>query len=259
MKNRFLVCTVFVLSGCSTLQGRPTPVLDMTELQKTTQDLYSPDQALRQYATLSSDRKRTYRDEVLFTYLAAIDAKYRNFVIGLTSQNKSGNALASLFGLYTSALASVSSGYWATGFAASSTFFQGAQGAMNKELFYEQTLPAMINLMEAERTRVRTDILRKLATDRVAENAITYTLAEALMDAGRYEDAASVEKAVAILAQQAAQSLTTAENAEREAEEKRNEVIENAENPDIDEPVLPDAGEATPAPAATTTPSPGSP
>jgi hypothetical protein len=253
MRNTALLFAALLVSGCSTLQGRPSPVLNMDKLQKTTQDLYSPDTAMKTYATLSVDRKRTYRNEVLFSYLAAIDAKYRNFVTGLTSQNKSGNALASLFGLYTSALASVSSGHWATGFATSSTFFQGAQGAMSKDLFYEQALPSLINLMEAERSRVRADILRKLTNDRNAKNAITYTLAEAFMDVGRYEDAASVEKAVAVLAQQAAQTLTTAENAERDEEKKRNALINTEENANIDNPVTP---EVTPVSEQTATSSP---
>lgn len=237
MKKAILILSAISVSGCSTLQGRPTPVLDMNSLQSTAQTTYSPDKAIKKYASLSKDRKRPFRDEVLFTYLAAIDAKYRNFVIGLTSQNKSGNALASLFGLYTSALASVSSGNLATAFSTSSTFFQGAQGALNKDLFYEQTLPALINLMEAERTRVRTDILRKLATDRTADHAITYGLPEAFMDIGRYEDAASVEKAVATLAKQAAQELTAAEEEEEKEEKRRNGLIDKAENSTIDDPV----------------------
>ena len=237
MKRAILILSAISVSGCSTLQGRPSPVLNMKSIENTVNNEYSPEMVMKNYATLSIDRKRAYRDEVLFIYLAAIDARYRNFVLGLTDQSKSGNSAASLFGLYTSALASVSSGNLATAFATSSTFFQGAKGALNKDLFYEQALPSLINLMEAERARIRSDILNNLAKDRTSKNAITYTLAEALMDAGRYEDAASVEKAVAELAKQAAQSLGAAEKKEREARDKRNSEIDKPENSTIDDPV----------------------
>jgi len=250
MKRAILILSALSVSGCSTLQGRPSPVIDMTSIQNAVRDDYSPETVMREYATLSRDRKRAYRDEVLFIYLAAIDARYRNFVLGLTEQSKSGNSVASLFGLYTSALASVSSGSLATAFATSSTFFQGAKGALNKDLFYEQALPSLINLMEAERARIRSDILNNLAEDRTSKNAITYTLAEALMDAGRYEDAASVEKAVAELAKQAAQSLSAAEKDEREARDKRISEINKSENARIDDPV---ALETTEVQSETTT------
>lgn len=225
--------TALTLQGCATLQGSPTPVLLMDDLVQTAR-LYPPDLAIQQYNQrrdpLGKDfsEQRAYRDQVLFTYLAAIDARYRNFEQGLTSQNKFGNSLASVLSLYTSALASVASGDLATGFATSSTFLQGAQGSLNKELFFEQTLPALISVMEAERSRIRAEILRSLARDTKSDR-IVYGMAEALNDISRYQDAASVETAVAKLIQDAAEdraeqqeNLSNAQEAREKAGGKSN-------------------------------------
>lgn len=128
--------------------------------------------------------------------------------------------MLSVLGLYTSALASVSSGGLATGFAASSTFLQGSQGKLNKDLFYEQTMPALINLMNAERVNTRASIMAKVTRDRLS-TSITYSLPEALMDIARYEEAASIEKAVATLVQQASQKLTDAQENEEAVDKLR--------------------------------------
>ncbi|MDC0886985.1 hypothetical protein OAS19_04260 [Altererythrobacter sp.] len=259
MHRFFVVGVIVMLGGCSTLQGRPSPVVDMTKLANYTQDNYAPYIVLPTYSSQfcqgmtgqadgskfkirnglannalkevpnrcirSNAEKRSYRDEVLFTYISAVDARYRNFIMAISSQKKYGGALASTLGLYTSALASVASGDLATGFAASSTFMQGARGQLDKDLFYEQTLPALINLMEADRSRVRTSILEKLKAD-TGSTAITYGMAEAMSDISRYEDAASIEKAVASLVRQAAKEALDAETEEVTANEARIEAQE---------------------------------
>lgn len=270
MRKTIVMLVSLPLTACATLQGRPTPVADMGELGSVVRDLYSPAEAVRAFngefctgdpavgdgstVTLSQTtklfggfkvvsseqsvprrcidsvaKKRSYRDEVLFTYLAAIDARYRNFISGITSQRKAGNSQLSLMALYTSALASVASGGLATGFSASSTFLQGAQGKLNKDLFYEQTMPSLIALMDAERANIRASILKKLVSDRNSGN-ITYSMAEALMDIGRYEDAASIEKAVAALSQQASQALEVAKKVEGTVEDERNTVDKKEDN-----------------------------
>ncbi|MXP10229.1 hypothetical protein [Pseudoblastomonas halimionae] len=263
MKNAVLIATSSMLAGCATLQGQPTPVVDMDSLATVVREIYAPATVIRTYngefctgtppvsdgfieytektnswygrndevtrqvkgrCITGTQPKKAYRDEVLFTYLAAADARYVNFKASITSQRKYGNALMSVVGLYTSALASVASGGLATGFAASSTFVQGSQGSLNKDLFYEQTLPALINIMEAERTSVRNEINLRILRDRATSDAITYTLAEVLTDIGRYENAASIEKAVATLTQRAAQELTTAENEAKSVKKLRDDL-----------------------------------
>lgn len=215
MKKSAAVLGAVLLGGCSTLQGQPTPVLDMTALEKDVRENYKPQDAIREYYERSAEKQVAYRDRVLFLYLAAVDSRYSNFVSALTSQRKYGNSLLSIAGLYTAALASVTSGGVATGFAAASTFTQGSQGALNKDLFYEQTLPALINLMDSERAKVRAQIFQRLADER--NNGKIYGLAEALADVARYEQAASVERAVAKLVSQSSTQLAEQEKAVEEA------------------------------------------
>lgn len=241
MKKSTIILLSLAITGCSTLQGQPTPIVDMKTALAMVENNYPPSEVVRIYngqyckddppgADLDTRKglrcvdtvaeRRAYRDEVLFTYMRAVNSRYDNFISAISSERKFGNSYLSVLGLYASTLASVSTGYLATGFAASSTFLQGSQGKLNEELFYKQTLPAMINLMDAERTIVRTDILTKLDKDQ-DPNTISYGLAEALVDIDRYEDAASVERAVAKLVQKASQALTDAEDAEDKARKDR--------------------------------------
>ena len=238
MKTNAVLLSTFLLGGCASLQGLPTPVLEMTPTVNLVRASYGPATVLRAYAGQycagtstgtpdplkgercidTASKRDAYRDEVLFSYLAAIDARYSNFITGMTSERKYGNSLLSITGLYTAALASVTSGVTATGFATASAFAQGSQGKLNKDLFYEQTLPALINMMDAERAKVRTQILKRLADDRAGK--VAYLLPEVLGDVARYEEAASVERAVAKLISQSALSL--------EKEEKKEDDAQNA-------------------------------
>jgi hypothetical protein len=195
--------------------------MDMDTLVETVQKSYDFKTAMNTYGTKGAvSDKRAYRDEVVFAHMAAVNARYRNFLIGLSSQYKSINALVDTVSLGLSSGASLAGKDTAQALAAGSTFLSGSQGKVNSRLYYEQTLPALINIMESERADVRTQILAKMENDTNAAT-ISYGMAEALMDIAEYEDAVSMERAVSRMSQDAATRLTSSSENLREAEAAR--------------------------------------
>ena len=209
MKRILLIATTMVLGGCSTLQGAPTPVLDLNDLTDTARNL-PPSAAIAEFYDLDTTSEReAYRNEVAALYLAAIDGRYANFVMGLTSQRKFGASTLDVFGFYASVAAGVATGALENGLNATSTFFQGAQSKLESHLFYEQALPVMISMMDAERDRIRARINSRIAADRITEG-VTYGMAEMFSDIAAYEQSASVERAIARLAEEAAKERAAA-------------------------------------------------
>ena len=209
MKHILLIVTTMALGGCSTLQGAPTPVLNLNDLTKAAQAL-PPSTVIKKFYQLDKTTDReAYRNEVAALYLAAIDGRYANFVMGLTSQRKFGASTLDVFGFYASVAAGVATGALENGLNATSTFFQGTQSKLESHLFYEQALPVMISMMDAERDRIRARINSRIAADRITDG-VTYGMAEMFSDIASYEQSASVERAIARLAEEAAKERAAA-------------------------------------------------
>lgn len=221
MRTTMALAALVTVCGCTSLQGRPSPVMDMGKVVDTVQASYDFKTAMTTYAGKNSVAdKRAYRDEVVFAHMAAVNARYRNFMIGLSSQYKTLNAVVDTAALGLSSGATLAGKETAQALAAGSTFLSGSQGKVNSRLYYEQTLPALINIMESERADVRTQILAKMNND-TSVNSISYGMAEALMDIAEYEDAVSMERAVSRLSQDAAARLTESSDNLKAAEAAR--------------------------------------
>ena len=218
------------LSGCATLQGEPTNTISLTELEDDLKrDRYKRAKAYLLYAGLNTPaERRLYRDEVFSVHRAAADARYSNFIKAISSQKKWTNSLLGTGALYLNALASITTGGTSSAFVQGSSFLQGSQGILGRELFYESTLPVLISVMDAERARVMTRIEAKRSLERsAAREAITatppnppvyeYGLAEALSDLEDYKQAGSIERAVSVLLRQTA---VTAQEAEKDLQEE---------------------------------------
>jgi hypothetical protein len=74
----------------------------------------------------------------------------------------------------------------------------GAQGAMNKELYFDKTLPAIVSAMETNRLRMRANIMKRLREDDIVQ----YPLEQAFADIGDYRLATNLDNAI--------QQITTA-------------------------------------------------
>ena len=105
--------------------------------------------------------------------------------------------------------------------ATAATVAGGSREAVDKNLFFERTLPSVIAAMDAERTRVKTAIQQKLDLD---ENR--YPLASAFADIAEYQLAGTLERGTQHVA-----TVTAADTAKAKAELERTiqgcEIIED--------------------------------
>ena len=121
----------------------------------------------------------------------AIDSRYNAFRRDLSRHMKGGNIGFDLVGLALTGTASV----WSKGadeLAAGATGLAGARASLNRELYFEKTLPALVSYMDAERLTVRGQILTGLA-----QPEATYTIEKLFSDLSRYEAAGSLDRAIA--------------------------------------------------------------
>lgn len=152
------------------------------------------------YGNLSGKAQRAYRDEVVAVYTQAIDARFYQFGANLGSDSKSaGLGFDSLLvGLVGAAALSSKS---ANEIAAVTTGVLGLRSSVDKNLFFDRTLPALISAMEAERYKVRTAIAQHIRLDTQA-----YPLAAALVELQVYQQAGTLLAAVSNLTSQASEA-----------------------------------------------------
>ena len=96
MSKFFIFISILLLGGCTSFDGRPSPVLEMEPAVNLVQKEYTPEKVIVMYNSLdpiTPAKRREYRDQVLFAYLNAADARYSNYLIGLSKQAKGANIL----------------------------------------------------------------------------------------------------------------------------------------------------------------------
>jgi hypothetical protein len=192
MNRSFLpiVASAACLSACASFDGAPKPVITVAQADQMVA-LYPPDTVIGQLATYQTDGERTtYRNRVVSSYLMAADAKYDEFRRDISKSIKGGNVAFDLATLGLTGVASV----WAKAadeLAAAATVMAGSRASLNKELYFERTLPILLSLMDSSRLKVRSDILKGLS-----EPESTYTMQDAFSDIWRYQAAASIDGAI---------------------------------------------------------------
>lgn len=187
------------LSGCTTLSGAQDP---LPELRPTTVSA-SMTLALSNFASSNADvrsglTRRDYRDVVIREYSQRIEARYDTFVDRLYSGDR---ATALGFDLLQLGLAG------ATGLvkpsaveelAVASTVTAGARASIDKRVFYDRTIGALVATMDAERAEIQADIGRKRRLP-----ATEYSLNDAFDDLNRLADAGNINRAFSRLGRNA--------------------------------------------------------
>jgi hypothetical protein len=189
--SAFTKCIAFALalSGCAT--------------NRATQDVplgFGPpkarlnyDDALRNYGA-SDDAPRlgmsreTYRDYVIDFYLIDIDNGYRRFKAALINEDRDtafAGDLAVLALASFTALANTASA--ADDLATLTALATGTNAAIDKRLFFDRTIPAVLAAIDARRAKIKAEITvrRRMPMEQ-------YTLGEAIADLTRLADAGNL-------------------------------------------------------------------
>ena len=183
----FFLCGA-TLSGCATFNGQPEPVVSTATSEAVLKN-YPIETVWSEYSKKDGELRRAYRNEVIYAYMQGIDARYYDFRGALGRQRKGGDlafdglllGLGAAGSLWTKAADEILAG---------TTALVGGRGAIDRNLYFEKTLPALLATMDAERFRIATALQDKLASD-----TSEYPLGAALLDLQAYQLAGTLDNA----------------------------------------------------------------
>lgn len=198
------VCFVQLLSSCAAVNGNPARSGNTAKRLRQLDQYYAAD-ILAKY--LKSPDRRAFRDDVINGQLLAMDIHFDEFVQSLAEQGiflnvGSDFAVLGLSGAGTvlpsagtkSVLAAISGG------------ITGAKTSVDKNVFYEKTMPALLAQMQAERKTV----LAMIRTGQ-QQDVAHYPLSQALLDLNSYYLAGTIPGAISGIIDEAGSKSTTAE------------------------------------------------
>ena len=208
-----LLSAATVLAGCDSFRGAQEPI-DLPATTLAAARAHSPAQAISAFYSSSAESRegltpQQYRDKIVALRLLAIDAQYRTFVTELRGA-KSGVALgADIATLVLGGLGTFVAGETTKSILAAATaVIAGTRVSIDKNLFYDQTLPAIVAQMDAERSKQRLIIEQNLL-----RGATQYSLADALKELSEYERLGSIETGIRKITGAATEEANKAENA----------------------------------------------
>lgn len=182
-----------LLAGCASLDGAD-PIIPVNQSVRIAAS-YSIDDAITNFRSTDATKRNNmtplrYRDLVIAVYLNAIDARYFEFRHRLSGEGRGGTIGADIgiIGLTTAASLIEKS---ATDLSAVAAAVAGSKGSVDKNLYFDRTLPAILASMDAERAKVRTQIVSNMKL-----NEIEYPLEVAFGNLAAYELSASIDRAI---------------------------------------------------------------
>ena len=206
-------------AGCSKhMAGRPTRI-QLIDNEKPTSFETSLIALEEKYDESDTDAqtRREIRDQYARKMIAVIDRYYEDFLDDLVTQRKGFDASADITAISLDTASALfvppSTKSILAGLSALTT---ASKTAISKVYFYEQTLPALISQMEANRQAVLADMTKGL-------NAPVdgYPLLQTMRDLKRYYDAGTIDGAVTEIQKQAAKKVEVAQaKIQREIEEE---------------------------------------
>ena len=199
--TRLALLSLLLISACAPLIGFPADPTDTQMLadQQLIDTYYSPKE--------NEEGRRLLRNQIVSGRMNAYESSYSNFKRRLNGDANTINLGAdlSVLGL-AGAAATTGSIATATALAAASAGIIGAKGAVNSDLYFQRTLPALLAQMDANRARAKLPIVRGLK-----QSDDDYPLALALIDLDTLRDAGGIPPAIGGITQQAVVDKITAE------------------------------------------------
>jgi hypothetical protein len=198
------------LGGCTSLRGSQDSALTsaQTVIGAANSDYANYLTIMNKYNELKGDEaeQMQFRNRVLMIYMDAIDENYKKYSADLFSEGiQSGLAFdTGIIGLSAmGALFEDSAKDMATIISAAS----GVHAAVDKDLYFDRTLPALISTMDANRAKVEAEILGKMKL-----STKSYPIEGAMRDLRQYQEAGLLYRAITDVTGTAAEKKQEAQN-----------------------------------------------
>jgi hypothetical protein len=192
------------LGGCAEINGYPTDP-ENSDAILTSLEPYLDPAIDADYYKAPADQRQAKRDLIVLSRMRAFNIQFDKYEKRLWAGGNTVTLGGDLTALALTGLATTVAGATAkTAFAAAATGVIGANAAINKDLYYQRTLPALIAQMEADRSKVQRVILTGLQ-----KSDSDYSLAAAEIDLDALKKAGSMPAAIAQVTQTASADKET--------------------------------------------------
>jgi hypothetical protein len=191
------------LAGCASIRGTQEPVTK-ADLQST---LCPTAAEVDQFDGLAGVARRNFRDKVVLSCVKAIDRRYADFRADLQREQVGTSLVTGIASQSLSTAAALGTGGAAKTLAGVSSLITGVGASINKDVFYQQTLPAIEASMDARRTKILTSIINAENADPEAQR---YTLERAGFDLSEYAAAGDLYAAIGELTKTATAAAASA-------------------------------------------------
>jgi len=197
------------LQGCASFRG--APLLDPKQTLQSSDPLYDG-YVKKFFAEETAERRMAIRDEFITVRMGQIDRAHGDYKKALHSQRSStAVGLDAVLLTLAAVAATVSDAGTSVGAAALTGVFVGSRASVDKNVFFDQALPAIFSQMDARR-----DVFRGRLFAGMLLSDTTYRLADADSDLSQYQEAGTVYGAVAAITSQAGQAKAQAEKVLRD-------------------------------------------
>lgn len=195
LRAALLAATTLGTVSCAALDGYPRDPEDTTAVAAVLQTYFDP--ALD--AAYNVQPSKAQRDTIVLSRIRAYDISFDRFEKELWSGGNSMALGGDFAGLALAGIATtVKNAATKTIYSAAGLGVLGAEAAINHDLFYQRTLPALIAQMEANRAKVKIRIVAGLAQD-----ISKYSLAMAMLDLDDLKRTGSLPAAISTVTGQA--------------------------------------------------------
>ncbi len=194
--------TVLIISltaACSAIEGYPQDPQNSAVALDSLQRKYFTDAAEADYDRARGDERQALRDKIIYARIEAYDIQFSQFQRALNTNANAINVGTDIIAVALGGLGAViADATTKSALAAASAGVIGAQGAINKDLYYQKTVAALISQMEANRDEAKAAILLNLKQPDAA-----YPLRRAFVDLSGLNNAGSLPAAISAITQKA--------------------------------------------------------
>lgn len=196
-----IILATSLASACSAIEGYPTDPQNNAAALAGLQQKYFTDQLEVDYeaAVGNPDRRQAIRNRIVFGRMQVHEIYFSQFQRSLNADANTLNVGAGIIGVALGGLGAViADATTKSAISAASGGVIGAQGVVNKDLYYQKTVAALIAQMEANRENAKAAILSNLKQPDSA-----YPLWRAYVDLESLASAGSLPAAISAITQKA--------------------------------------------------------
>lgn len=203
-----------VLAGCASFDGTMKPTVSTAiKIREARSGNYAETAAPTYLASLTTDdAKRQFRNYYIRMHMRAHDARYEDFKRKLSREMKGSNFGLDLGILALTGVGSVTTGSAPNILSAAAAGLTGTKAALFREVYFQQTFPALVTSMDARRLTLKTAML-----ERQTKSITDYPLYQAMFDLDAYETAGNLNEAM----NEAVSKVTEEAAAEKAVAQKR--------------------------------------